>query len=91
MAFFNFENISIELLEPVGQPSTWKDFLDNKGEGLHHIAFEVKDMDDKIAQLKDKGIPLSQQGQWTGGSGGRYAYFESEPQLAMILELLENF
>lgn len=90
-AFFNFDNISIELLEPVGGPSTWKDFLGSKGEGLHHIAFEVKDMDDKIAQMKDRGISLSQQGGWTGGSGGRYAYFESEKKLAMILELLENF
>ena len=89
-AFFNFDNISIELLEPVGGPSTWKDFLDSKGEGLHHIAFEIKDMDDKIAQLEDKGIALSQQGRWTGGSGGRYAYFESEKKLALILELLEN-
>jgi methylmalonyl-CoA/ethylmalonyl-CoA epimerase len=90
-AFFNFDNISLELLEPVDGPSTWKDFLDSKGEGLHHIAFEVKDMDDKIAQMKDRGMPLSQQGGWTGGSGGRYAYFESEKKLAMILELLENF
>ena len=89
-AFFNFDNISIELLEPVGGPSTWKDFLDSKGEGFHHIAFEIKDMDDKIAQMQDKGAPLSQQGRWTGGSGGRYAYFESEKQLAVILELLEN-
>jgi len=89
-AFFNFENISIEILEPVGEPSTWKDFLDNKGEGLHHIAFEVKDMDGKIAQMKDMGIPLSQQGRWTGGSGGRYAYFDSQEKLGIILELLEN-
>ena len=89
-AFFNFDNISIELLEPVGGPSTWKDFLDSKGEGFHHIAFEIKGMDDKIAQMQDRGIPLSQQGRWTGGSGGRYAYFESEKQLAVILELLEN-
>ena len=90
-AFFNFDNISIELLEPVGEPSTWKDFLDSRGEGFHHIAFEIKGMDDKIAKMQDMGIPLSQQGRWTGGSGGRYAYFESEKQLAVILELLENF
>ena len=89
-AFFHFDNISIELLEPVGGPSTWKDFLDSNGEGFHHIAFEIKGMDDKIAQMQDMGIPLSQQGRWTGGSGGRYAYFESEKQLGVILELLEN-
>ena len=90
-AFFHFDNISIELLEPIGEPSTWKDFLENNGEGIHHIAFEVKGMDEQIAKMHDNGINLIQQGQWTTYSGGRYAYFNSNPQLAVMLELLENF
>ena len=90
-AFFNFDNISLELLEPVGGPSTWKDFLDSNGEGVHHIAFEIKGMDDQIARMQGRGINLIQQGRWTNGSGGRYAYFDSNDNLAVILELLENF
>jgi catechol 2,3-dioxygenase-like lactoylglutathione lyase family enzyme len=91
-AFFHFDDhLSIEILEPVGGPSTWKEFLDNNGEGIHHIAFEIKGMDARIEQMQNRGAPLIQQGQWTGGSGGRYTYFESRPQLAMIIELLENF
>ena len=90
-AFFRFDNIVIELLEPVGGPSTWKDFLDNNGEGVHHIAFEVKGMDGRIAEMRDRGINLIQQGQWTTYTGGRYAYFDSKDRLAVILELLENF
>ncbi len=90
-AFFHFDNISIELLEPVNGPSTWKEFLDSKGEGVHHIAFEIKGMDGHIAEMQEKGAALIQQGRWTDYSGGRYAYFESQRQLAVILELLENF
>ena len=90
-AFFHFDNISLELLEPVGSPSTWKEFLDSNGEGVHHIAFEIKDMDDQIAEMQDRGVILIQQGRWTDYSGGRYAYFDSNAQLAVILELLENF
>jgi 4-hydroxyphenylpyruvate dioxygenase-like putative hemolysin len=90
-AFFHFENISIELLEPVGGPSTWREFLDNNGEGIHHIAFEIKGMDERISEMQEKGIDLIQQGRWTDYSGGRYAYFDSNAKLAMILELLENF
>lgn len=90
-AFFHFDNISIELLEPVGGPSTWKEFLDSRGEGVHHIAFEIKGMDGRITEMQNRGAPLIQQGRWTDYSGGRYAYFESQPQLAVILELLENF
>ena len=90
-AFFRFDNTLIELLEPVGGPSTWKDFLDNNGEGVHHIAFEVKGMDDRITEMRNRGINLIQQGQWTTYTGGRYAYFDSTEQLAVMLELLENF
>lgn len=91
MAFFHFDNITIELLEPVGGPSTWRDFLEEKGQGVHHIAFDVKEMDDQISEMQDREAPLIQQGRWTGGAGGRYAYIDSTPQLAVILELLENF
>ena len=90
-AFFRFDNTLIELLEPVGGPSTWKEFLDSNGEGVHHIAFEIKGMDDRIAEMRDRGINLIQQGRWTSYSGGRYAYFDSDDQLAVMLELLENF
>lgn len=88
LAFFNMGSLSLELIEPVGGPSTWKEFLDKKGEGVHHIAFEVPDTEAEGANLASRGIPLTQKGDYTGG---RYAYFESEPQLAVALELLQNF
>ena len=88
LAFINLPNIVLELIEPVGGPSTWKEFLDAKGEGVHHLAFEVKDMDKRLAELKAKGVPLIQSGDYTGG---RYAYVDAVAQLGVILELLENF
>lgn len=90
-AFFHFDNTTLELLEPVGGPSTWKEFLDSHGEGVHHIAFEIKGMDDRIAEMQDRGATVIQQGRWTTYSGGRYAYFDTNDQLAVMLELLENF
>jgi methylmalonyl-CoA/ethylmalonyl-CoA epimerase len=88
LAFFQLDNIVIELIEPVGGPTTWQEFLDTKGEGVHHIAFEIKGMDKKIADLKAVGIPLIQQGDYTGGC---YSYLDGVPKLGVILELLENF
>ncbi len=72
----------------MGGPSTWKDFLDEKGEGVHHIAFMVKGTDQVVARLEKKGIGLIQQGHYTGGM---YSYMDSEASLGVILELLENF
>lgn len=88
LVFFQLENITIELIEPVGGPSTWQDFLETKGEGIHHIAFEIKRMEKKIRLLAGKDMPLLQSGDY---EGGRYSYIESTKQLGTILELLENF
>lgn len=91
LAFFHFDNVTIELIEPIDGPSTWKEFLDTKGQGVHHIAFETRDMDKHMTQMENRQVSLIQQGRWTAGSGGQYAYFDTQPQLAVILELLENF
>ncbi len=88
LAFFQLGNIVIELIEPVAGPSTWQEYLETKGEGVHHIAFEVKDVEKKIAGLKAIGIPLIQRGDYTGGC---YSYLDGGPKLGVILELLENF
>jgi methylmalonyl-CoA/ethylmalonyl-CoA epimerase len=87
LAFFRLGSVSLELIEPVGGPSTWQEFLDTNGEGVHHIAFHIKGMDEQVALLARKGMPLVQRGEYTGG---RYAYIDGLAELKLILELLEN-
>lgn len=89
LAFFKMgEQLSLELIEPIGGPSTWRDFLEQKGEGVHHLALRVKGTDALTSELAAKGIPVVQQGDYTGG---RYTYLSSEHELAVAVELLENF
>ena len=87
LAFFHMGQLDVELIEPIDTPSTWKDQLDQHGDSLHHIAFEIKGMQEKISYLDSKGIPLVQRGEYTGG---RYAYLDGIAQLGTVLELLEN-
>ena len=87
LAFFSLGGVQLELIEPDGEPSTWQEFLDTHGEGVHHIAFQIAGMADQVALLDGLGMPLVQSGEYTGG---RYAYIDSAPQLKVILELLEN-
>lgn len=87
LAFFHLGQVGLELIEPIDGPSTWQDQLDRHGDSLHHIAFEIKGMPQRVAYLQGKGIPLIQRGDYTGG---RYAYLDSVPQLGAVLELLEN-
>lgn len=87
LAFFHLGQVDLELIEPLGGPSTWQDQLDRHGEGLHHIAFQIQGMPERLAYLDAKGAPLVQRGEYTGG---RYAYVDGAPRLGAILELLEN-
>lgn len=91
MAFFDVgPNIQIELIQPNGVKSTWQDFLDEHGEGIHHLAFNVKGMDEKIAACAENGMQCVQRGKY-GGGNGEYAYLDATADLKCILELLENY
>ncbi|MBW7458421.1 VOC family protein [Paenibacillus sepulcri] len=87
LAFFDMGSLQLELIEPDHNPSTWRDYLNEHGEGAHHIAFVVKGMKEKIAVMEKNGMPLQQKGEYTGG---RYAYMDTSKQLKILLELLEN-
>jgi catechol 2,3-dioxygenase-like lactoylglutathione lyase family enzyme len=88
LAFFDMGQVALELIEPVGGPSTWQAFLDEKGEGVHHLAFIVQGTDEVVAFLESKDIGVVQQGRY---EGGMYTYLDAESTLGVVLELLENF
>jgi catechol 2,3-dioxygenase-like lactoylglutathione lyase family enzyme len=88
--FINTPLIQIELIEPGDSPSTWKKHLETYGEGVHHISFVVKNIDEKIKLLKDMGYPVIQAGNFWNGKG-RYAYMDTTSTFKVIIELLERF
>ena len=65
--------MSLELIEPIDRPSTWGDQLDQHGDSLHHIAFNIEGMGETLVMLDEKGIPLVQKGEF---KNGRYAYVD---------------
>jgi len=85
LAFLQLENITIELIEPIGGPSTWMDFLEKHGEGVHHIAFNVENMERVKSSLREIGVNIEQEGAF---SGGTYAYTSPGSPLGTIIELL---
>lgn len=90
LAFFNMGQVQIELIEPIrgSGKNVWQDVLDEKGEGVHHIAFNIQGTDQVTGYLAGHDIPVLQQGHYTGGM---YTYVDSAPALGVMLELLENF
>jgi len=57
-AFFQQGDTKIELLESIVADGVISKFLDRKGEGLHHIAFEVENIELEMKRLKDEGFEL---------------------------------
>lgn len=91
MAFFDAgPNMQLELIQPNGEQSTWQDFLDKHGEGIHHIAFQVKGTEKIIEACEKEGIKCIQQGKY-GDGGGEYAYLDTEKDLKCIVETLESY
>lgn len=90
LAFFNLENIQIELLSPHGEGTTeWSEFLRENGTGVHHIAFFVKGLGEVyVDRLQERGIGIAQQGGW---DGGEYLYTDTRPELGVAIELLEDY
>ena len=88
LAFLPVGNsLQIELIEPDSEPSIWRDNLDKYGEGIHHLAFEINGMKQKVMLMEQNDMKLVQKGEYPGG---RYAYCDTKETLKTIVELLEN-
>ncbi|SDN73841.1 VOC family protein [Bacillus sp. OK048] len=88
--FINTPLLQIELIEPGKSPSTWKKHIDKYGEGVHHISFVIKNMEEKIKLLESMGYPVIQTGNFYNGNG-RYAYMDTTSDFKVIIELLERY
>ncbi len=81
--------LQIELIQPNDEPSTWRDFLNEHGEGMHHLAFQVTDSAATAAACEAFGLTPVQHGLYGDGSG-EYNYLDA-PDLKCIVELLESY
>ncbi len=74
----------LELIQPVDGPSIYGDFLEEHGEGIHHLQFKVEDVDGVAEMLAKQGFPDMQSGH--SGDTGAYHYIDFKP-LHTIWEL----
>ena len=79
----------IQLLQPLGPDTPVGRFLSAKGEGMHHIAFAVPDIDAALEHLKDQGIRLIDEKPRTGGGGHKIAFAHPKALVGTLIELVE--
>ena len=76
VVFIEIPNTKIELLEPLGENSPIENFLEkNKKGGIHHICFEVEDIDSAILRLKKEGATVLGDGKAKIGAHGKPVIF----------------
>ena len=80
----------IELLEPTDPDSDLARFIDKRGEGLHHLALNVDDVDAKVEQLKALGVEMIDETPRRGVTG-RIAFIRPSETHGALIELVEPF
>lgn len=89
VAFLKVGDSRIELLEPLHEKSPIRSFLDKKGEGFHHIALEVEDIETRLGQLKNNGIKLIHEEPKQGAGMSQIAFIHPKAAHGVLFELCE--
>jgi len=85
-AFVQLGEVEVELIQPVEGHSGYGDFLQETGGGIHHILFEVRDIDPVLSELAKSGVTVLQSG--TGiRPGTRWALLDTQKLLGFYVEL----
>lgn len=84
-------DVPFEWIQSLVGPSVYDEHLERYGEGFHHLAFNVRDMDEAIALMQRRGASVTQSGGWDfPTSKGRFAYLDTERYGGVSTELLWN-
>jgi len=81
--------VRLELLEPTSPDSTVARFIEKRGEGLHHLAFAVGDLQRRLDALKASGVRLIDESPRTGARGMRIAFLHPAGTGGVLTELCQ--
>jgi len=88
--FIKVGDTRVELLEPMNENSEVSGFLEKKGEGIHHIAFNVHGIDEAVKLAKENGLqPLSEEPK-KGAGGTRVLFLHPKTTGGVLVELVEG-
>jgi methylmalonyl-CoA/ethylmalonyl-CoA epimerase len=80
----------LQLLGSTGPHTTVGKFLERRGEGLHHVAYEVDDLEATLARLKENGVQLIDEEPRPGGRGHMVAFVHPKGNRGLLVELIQS-
>ena len=85
-AFFSVGEVHLELLEPTADDSPIARFLEKKGEGIHHVAYESDDIDGQLRRASDNGARLIHETPFEGAGGKKVAFLHPKSSFGVLTE-----
>jgi methylmalonyl-CoA/ethylmalonyl-CoA epimerase len=79
----------LQLLAGTNADSTVAKFIERRGEGLHHIAYEVANLEETLAELKNSGVELIDESPRPGGRGHKVAFVHPKSNHGLLVELIQ--
>ena len=89
-AFFKVGDIKVELLESISLDGPISSFIDKRGEGIHHIAYKVADVNASLIELKGKGVKLIDKNERIGAEGLAIAFISPKSTFGALTELCSS-
>ena len=80
---------NLELVQSTTADGVMAKFVEKRGEGIHHVAFEVEDIDSALQELKDRGVQLIDQEARPGAHNARIAFLHPKATHGVLIELVE--
>ena len=90
IAFLLAGETRIELLEPTDKKGPVARFIEKRGEGVHHLAFTVADIEATLQKVKDKGIAVVDEKPRIGSEGFKIAFLHPKSTKNVLVELCEK-
>jgi methylmalonyl-CoA epimerase len=88
VAFIPIGESAIELVQPTSSDSTIAQYLEKRGQGLHHLALEVSDIESALVEVQERGLRLIDQLPKQGAEG-RVAFLHPRSTGRVLIELVE--
>lgn len=90
LIFLDVSGTKVELLEPLSKDGTVAKFLETKGEGFHHIAFKVSDIQKALSLLRQAGVKFVEPAPQKGAHGNLMAFIHPSSLCGILVELCER-
>jgi methylmalonyl-CoA/ethylmalonyl-CoA epimerase len=90
VSFLPLGSVRVELLEPRSASGALARFLEARGGGIHHLAFEVHDLEEALARARTRGLRMISPGPRRGAEGSRVAFLHPREAHGVLIELVER-